>query len=357
MKNRIPVGFVAPSSPVPPVEFGIAVRKLEESGILAFVHPQCKARHQFFAGRDEERAEAFFEYAKSEDFSVVWCARGGYGANRLLPYLEKMTRAEGAPPRKLLIGYSDSTALHEFVRARWGWSALHAHMPSFRSFILLKRHEWDSTVGFAMGRDARPAWRSPGFRLKFLGSAPHAGVTGFMTGGNLSVWCGLVGTPWMPSAREKIVFFEDVGEPMSRLDRQVQQLVQSGALDGARAIVLGDFLDCPDPVTGVLKKAPKPGSVLERRLIRSPKPRELRPLRPVLSTTKSLESIFAPIGEKMGIPVAHGLPVGHGPRFSPLPLDAEYSIGAKGTFHLVRWEWIRSEPVEAERLVETVDRL
>src|SRR5207244_5093163 len=124
------VGIVAASSQVPAVEFEAGVRHLKEFGFEPVVHEQVSARHFIFPGTDEERARGFFEYAKDPGISIVWMARGGYGAQRILPLLDELTAKQGKPAKKLLVGYSDVTVLHEYVRTRWGWSTLHAPMPA-----------------------------------------------------------------------------------------------------------------------------------------------------------------------------------------------------------------------------------
>src|SRR5437870_217020 len=129
--HGIQVGVVAPSSAVGQVELGKGVERLRAAGLDVRVHPSCAAIHHTFAGTDEQRAGALYEYACDPAIDAIWCAGGGYGATRLLPMLEGMTRPPGG---KLLVGYSDVTALHEFVRARWDWDTLHFPMPSAGSF-------------------------------------------------------------------------------------------------------------------------------------------------------------------------------------------------------------------------------
>ena len=128
--TKIRIGVVAPSSKIPQAEFRLGLNQIREAGMLPVVHPQCKKSDRFFAGTDEERALAFFDYAVDPRFPVVWCARGGYGAARILPYLENLTAERGVPERKLLLGYSDATALMEYTRNRWGWATLHSPMPA-----------------------------------------------------------------------------------------------------------------------------------------------------------------------------------------------------------------------------------
>src|SRR4051812_48362014 len=119
------VGIFAGSSVVPAFEFERGVQHLRARGFDPVVHEQVLTQHFTFAGNDEARAAAIYSYATDPTIPVLWAARGGYGAARLLPLLEALTARHGVPQqRKLLVGYSDVTILHEFVRQRWGWSAL-----------------------------------------------------------------------------------------------------------------------------------------------------------------------------------------------------------------------------------------
>jgi muramoyltetrapeptide carboxypeptidase len=345
MSHKVGIGIVAPSSQTPVVEFTLGVEALRREGFNVFVHPQVKKSHWFFAGRDAERAQAFFDFAIDPRFPVLWCARGGYGAIRLLPLLERMTAERGIPEPKLLVGYSDATALLEYVRTRWGWATLHAPMPGLRKFVTLSRREWSAMSGWVRGEAVTEPWG----KLKLVGRVPRGGVHGRLCGGNLSVWTALVGTPFAPRARGKIVFFEDIGESLARIDRMVSQLAFSGSLEGARAIVLGNFLDCGDAIARVLTRMPK-----SKAGVKSPEPKDLGPLRRRLDARAVILEIFAQLAEHYGIPLAHGLPAGHGPGHAPLPLGAEYRLRPDGRLTLDSWDWLadsrgggsrRSEPL------------
>src|ERR1035437_8184066 len=134
--EKLVIGIVAPSSVVPQYEFSEGLKRLRaEKRIEVRVHPQCRKMELFFAGSDEDRAHAFLEMAMDPEIHVLWCARGGYGAYRLLPLLDQFTPQGRTPPRKLIVGYSDATLLLEYARSRWGWSALHGPMPGLLSFL------------------------------------------------------------------------------------------------------------------------------------------------------------------------------------------------------------------------------
>lgn len=334
------IGIVAPSNKLPPVEFRLGLKKLKEVGLKAQAHPQCGKHHFLFAGTDSERAGAFYDYARDPRFSVIWCARGGYGAARILPLLDKLTAENGVPGRKLLVGYSDATALLEYVRNRWGWATLHGPMPAMRRFCLQTRDEWESLQDFLQGerrRGVKAPWEK--VKLRFLGKTPQSPMEGKLVGGNLTVWASLLGTPFAATTREKILFFEDVDESVYRLDRMIQQVRLAGGLQGVKAIVLGNFLGCNDNVAKVLRRMPK--SDAERdRLLESPAPEDLKPLRKKFKSVRAIHQIFGEMGDSMGIPVAWGLPVGHGPGIASLPLGARYRLNRQGKLELLEWDWL-----------------
>ena len=295
------------------------MERLRGEGLAVRVHPSCFEQHFTYAGSDEARACALWDAAIDSEVDVVWMARGGYGATRLLPQLEIFTRKLGntLARKKLLVGYSDVTALHEFVRRRWGWATLHAPMPAEANFGEYPAAHWRGVVDLVRGKHPGAVW---GERpLTWLGA--HADVSGELIGGNLSLWAAMAGTPYPPAAaRGRIIFFEDIGEKFYRIDRMVTQIRQAGLLDGAAGVVLGDFTNCDDDAV---------------KMVRGPGETRV-PLRPQYDWERAVAEIFGPLG----VPVARGLPVGHGPNFAPLPLGARYRAGGDGRFELLSWDWI-----------------
>src|SRR4051794_35860672 len=154
----IRVGIFAASSVVPRVEFHLGIEHLTRHGFEPMVAAQVSKQVFLFPGTDEERAEAIYNFAKDPTIPILWAARGGYGAGRLLPILEKLTKERGVPPKKMIIGYSDVTVLHEFARLRWNWSTLHAPMAAASNFPKLDPAEWESIVSFAKGKKASAPW-------------------------------------------------------------------------------------------------------------------------------------------------------------------------------------------------------
>jgi muramoyltetrapeptide carboxypeptidase len=274
------VAVVAPCGPVDPEGAARGVRVLEGLGLKVVTGAHILDRDRYLAGSDAVRAADLSDAWCDPEVSAVFCARGGYGATRILDLLDWDALRAAGP--KTLVGSSDVTALHRAFAVELGLASLFGPMPA------------NALIGGPAGPEPRTFEH---FTAALAGDPPPitgdrviaAGeVTAPVTGGNLSLLAALCGTPYELGARGRIVLLEDIGEAPYRIDRMLTQLLQSGALDGAAGFVLGSWVDCGDPY-------------------------------PVL------EELLAPLG----VPVIAGLPVGHGtPQFS-VPLGALGVIDAK----------------------------
>jgi muramoyltetrapeptide carboxypeptidase len=318
------------------VELALGVDRLTAAGFDVRVHPQCAEQYYWFAGEDERRAEALFEYASDPSIDVIWSGRGGSGGPRLLPILDDLTARHGKPAKKLLAGYSDVTALHQYVHSRWGWCTLHASMPASDFYDISDAH-FDAMLALVRKQRIDMPWKDS--RLGFLTPPPPKPITGTLVGGNLAVWNYLMGTPWqLHEMAGKLLFFEELSEGFYKIDSMLNQIEQAGGLKGLAGIVLGEFKSCEDDAYKVLKHKPSPERA--REVIADKSKHETIPLRPTYGLVEALTKIFAGRGEALGFPVAYKLPVGHGPNYAPLPLNARYTLTPEGGFDLVEWDWL-----------------
>ena len=335
VQRKTTIGVIATSAAVPQVELDYGVKRLEEQGFEVRVHPVVSRQYRFFAGTDLERASALLEYARDPSIDIIWCARGGSGASRVI---EIVSRARGIPRGKLLLGYSDVTALLEFTRTQWGWQTVHSPMPGTREFSLLPEQDWKALMGVVQAYSSGNPLPALSHRLTYIGSVrPKTAIEAPLVGGNMTVWDTLVGTPYEGVARGRIVYFEDVTEGWYRIDRMLQHLRTSGALKGARALVLGTWADCTDSAMKVLAEA-VPENLPRVEALRDPAKFgiPLKPLRPTYEPEALLDEIFGEFSERTGIPVAKGLPAGHGPRYAPLPLGRKWRLERTGRLSLVQ---------------------
>ncbi|HTU10363.1 MAG TPA: LD-carboxypeptidase [Allosphingosinicella sp.] len=200
------------------------------------------ARYGYLAGRDEERAAPINALFGDPEVRAIFAVRGGWGSARVLPHLD-FDRIRANP--KLLIGFSDITALHLALAARTDCPTIHG--PNAAS--AWGRLSWDSFRRLAFEGET-PTWSVPAGGDDRL--APRAGIRTFhpgrasgpLLGGNLTVLSALVGTPYLPSFDGAILFIEDVDEAQYRIDRMLTQLRLAGILGRVAGVVFGQCTDC-----------------------------------------------------------------------------------------------------------------
>ncbi|WNI18611.1 S66 peptidase family protein [Actinacidiphila sp. ITFR-21] len=233
------IGVVAPSGPVSREQLKAGLDILRGWGLEPVVAPHVLAEHpaRYLAGGDRERAADLLAAWCDPTLAAVLCARGGYGAQRMVDLVD--WAAMRAAPPKAFIGYSDITALHEAFATRLGVATLHGPMAATETFCVdgPTQDHLRRTL-FTPERELTLA--PPSARTLLPGRAE--GVT---LGGCASLLAAGLGTPdARRSAAGGILLLEDVGEEAYRLDRVLTQLLRSGWLDGVAGVVLGSWEDC-----------------------------------------------------------------------------------------------------------------
>jgi muramoyltetrapeptide carboxypeptidase len=233
------VAVVAPSGPVREERLAAGLDILRAWELDPVVAPHVLDRHPDFpylAGTDADRAADFQAAWCDPEVSAVLCARGGYGAQRMVDLLDWETLRAAGP--KVLVGFSDITALHEAVAARLGLVTLHGPMVSAEDFLKNARAQ-DHLRATLFEPETAMTIASPGAAL-VPGRA--RGVT---LGGCLSLLATELGTPHArPGAEGGLLLIEDVGEEAYQIDRILTQMLRSGWLDGVTGIALGSWERC-----------------------------------------------------------------------------------------------------------------
>lgn len=273
------VAVCAPAGPVPPEAFYEGLKVLESRYRVAY-DEALLTKTGFLAGSDERRADELNRHLGNPDVRAIFCARGGYGTMRVLPHLD--ADALRRDP-KVIIGFSDITAL-------LAWSVAAARVRPVHGPVvtqLARVSEQDRAWLFALLE--KPAVGNLVFCTgQRVGHGGGGTVEGRLCGGNLELVTRLVGTRWQLDLGASIFFAEDIDERPYRIDRMCTQLKLCGALDGVRAVALGDFVDRhPASVDG-----PTADDVLHERL------------------------------QSFRIPGIAGCPIGHKSRNQAVPLGA-----------------------------------
>jgi muramoyltetrapeptide carboxypeptidase len=232
---------VAPAGPVEPARLDAGLEVLRSWGLDVQVGAHARDTHERFgylASDDAARAEDFMRAWCDPAVQAVFCARGGYGVQRMVDLLDWESLAAAGP--KALVGFSDVTALHQAFGARLGLSTIHGPVVTSLGAgdDVSKEHLRSLLLEPVPGTSLTPAGA--------LALVPGR-AEGVLVGGNLALLSSEVGTRNSLRAAESIAVLEEIGEEVYRVDRMLTQLLRTGWFDEVRGIVLGAFTDCASP--------------------------------------------------------------------------------------------------------------
>ena len=247
------VGLVDPASATwEPIDVDIVEDTLTALGLVAKRGAHLLDRRGSLAGSDRDRAADVMAMFTDPSVKAVLPVRGGWGCARILPHLD--FEAIRRNP-KVLMGYSDLTALLLAIHARTGLVTFHgpngasewnATSADFFTRVVLKAE----AVTFTNPREKGETLAQTEYRTRTI--TPGV-VSGRLLGGNLSVLTALLGSPYLPDFRDAILFLEDVNEAPYRIDRMLTQLALAGVLKAARGVIWGTCHECePDAGFGSL---------------------------------------------------------------------------------------------------------
>jgi len=298
------VGLVDPASATwEPVSIEVVEESWAALGLKTKRGANLLARRGYFAGTDEQRAADVNAMFADPEVRAIHCVRGGWGCARVLPLLDWPAIARNP---KILLGYSDITALLLSLHAKTGLVTFHgpvgiSQWNPFNVGWIKRVLQEGEPVTFenlkAIGEDDLAVVEN---RVQTL----HPGTArGRLLGGNLTVLTALIGSGYLPEWDGCVLFLEDVEEAPYRIDRMLTQLRLSGILQKARAVIWGNCSDC-DPGEGY-------GS---------------------LTVTEVLHDHIQPLG----VPAWQGAMIGHIERQFTLPVGIEVEVDATaGTIRML----------------------
>jgi muramoyltetrapeptide carboxypeptidase len=273
------VAVIAPASGFDRAAFDAGLA-LVDARYESVYGPGIFERQRYLAGSDGRRLDELNAALADPEVRALFCARGGYGATRLLG---RLRAADPSAAAKLLIGFSDITALHLWMQAH---GRISIHGPVLTQLGRLPQATCERLFGLLESSAPAAALR---------GAATYVGgvAEGPLLGGNLSVFSRVLGTPFMPAIDGAVLLLEDQGERPYRLDRMWTHLQLAGVFDRVRGIVLGTFTGCEEPDAAY-------GSA----------------------------DVLRELAEATGLPCAAGFPIGHGDVNEPVPLGAAVRLDA-----------------------------
>ena len=274
------IAIVSPSSIIKPQNVYNALPVLRDRGWEPVVSPHAFDRHGSFAGTDDNRYSDLAEALTDPEVDAILCSRGGYGAVHLL---ERLARLPLEETPKWLIGFSDISALHALLTSR-GIASIHAPMAKALADNGADNADNRALLDFLAGEGLE-------YSLDPSPMNRPGDATGLLVGGNLSVISDLVGTPFDVIKPRRILFIEDVNEPIYKIERMLYQLRLSGVLADLAGLIVGKFSGCaPD------------------------------------ADFASVNNIVADLTRDYSYPVAYDIPVGHVTHNIPLVCGAACSL-------------------------------
>jgi muramoyltetrapeptide carboxypeptidase len=272
------VAVIAPASGFDRASFEAGLALIGARYHVVF-DPGLFEKQRYLAGSDARRLKEFTSALADPQVRALFCARGGYGATRLLPYLSDGPPAAAKP----LVGFSDVTALHLWLQAHGRMSI---HGPVLTQLPRLPRHTAQRL--FDLLESITPA-------AELRGSETYVGgvAEGPLLGGNLSVFSRVLGSPFMPPLDGAVLLLEDQGERPYRLDRMWTHLALAGVFARVKGIVLGSFSACEEP-----------------------------------QADYASADVLRELAQATGLPCAAGFPIGHTEVNEPVPLGARVRLDA-----------------------------
>lgn len=283
------IGIMSPSSAVEKGDLDSGIKLLENRGFNVEIHPQTYLKHHSSAGTSAQKISALHDFWSRKDMRAIIAAGGG---NRALHLLDDIDYGHIRRHPKIIMGFSDVTALLNAFNARAAMTTFHGPVLKWLPRTTDLDHAFDLMAGKKVSYPMNDT------------QIIHTGVAhGPLIGGNLTVFSHLIGTKYMPKMDGAILFLEDVNEETSNLDRLFLRLRRTGVMDRISGLVLGQFSDSKD--TGK-----KPFGF-------------------------SLEEIFREHTQGLKIPIVTNAPFGHVDTLYTMPIGTPTRLSVRRQGHRV----------------------
>jgi len=212
------------------------IKNLKNMGLNVQVMESCYAKHEYLAGEDSIRLKDLHTAFEDTKIKGVFVARGGYGAGRLLPYINYELIKKNP---KVFVGFSDVTALHIVFNQFCNLITFHGVMPA--ASVGNDIHSWNALKEMIFESSSINHGHPHFMNCPKLKTIVSGNAKGILTGGNLTLVASSLGTPYEINTRRRILFLEEIQEEPYRVDRLFLQLKQAGKFREASGIILGDF--------------------------------------------------------------------------------------------------------------------
>lgn len=233
------IGVICPSSPVSKERAEKVKEKLESMGYkVKYGESVYSSEHGYLAGNSELRANDINKMFADQQIHGIICMRGGNGSCRIMGMLDAQI-VKNNP--KVFVGYSDITSLHVFFNQEANLVTFHGPMASsnmLNNYDNFTKESFENVINMT---DEYTLKNPDKVAIEILKDGYAKGT---IIGGNLALICSAIGTHYEADFKDKLLFIEDVGESIERVDRMMWHLKHSKKLDQVSGIIIGDFADC-----------------------------------------------------------------------------------------------------------------
>ena len=284
LKTGDTIAIISPSGYVSyPEKFELAKKYFENKGFNVKIFNNAKNCNRYLAGSDEERLCDLHSAFLDKEVNAILTSRGGYGAARILDKID-YSIIKNNP--KIFCGYSDITALHSAIYKNTGLITFHGPFALF-DFGTENIDKYTEENFFTnLTQNNTNYYLKNAFDYTCIN---EGNIQGELIGGNLCVLTSLLGTNFQPNFENKIIYLEDVNEPLYKIDRMLTQLKLCGVFEKAKGVLVGKFSSAQDDFH------------------------------------KEVEKLL----EELNIPCGYGFSATHELNKTTLPLNIEYNIDFK----------------------------
>ena len=246
LKTGDRVAVIAPASPIKEnyeETLSKALANIKAMGWEPVIFPSCRTKHGYLSGNDALRASDVQEAFLDDSIQGIICLRGGYGTPRILSMLDYGIVRDNP---KVFHGYSDITGLHMAFQQQCDLITYHGPMATD---LLNDAYSHQSIEDHLTGHYLHHPWENPiGYPMEPIVTGKAEGL---LTGGNLSLLVSTLGSPYELDTNGKILFIEEVEEPIYKIDRMLNTLALAGKFKDCEGIILGTWRGCKAEQSGL----------------------------------------------------------------------------------------------------------